>query len=153
MPRWTIEARLRQAERIRALCPWTRSTGPRTEEGKGRSARNAWKGGHRATAAAYAKVLRNFESTTRRLFSSFCRKRTSPAPNRKSERRPTSEPGLFSSFCQNGVLPPTQPSISPLRPEDWDLPPEPDLEKLSPEALIEMAESLLGGGLLSSFSL
>ena len=74
MSRWTKEARQQQAERMRALCPWTKSMGPKTEEGKARSARNAWKGGVRADAAAYAKILRGIAGTTRRLFSSFRQK-------------------------------------------------------------------------------
>ena len=40
MSRWTKEARQQQAEWIRALCPWRKSTGPRTEEGKTQSARD-----------------------------------------------------------------------------------------------------------------
>lgn len=42
---WTPERRARQAELIRQWRPWERSTGPRTAEGKARSARNADKGG------------------------------------------------------------------------------------------------------------
>ena len=41
--RWTPELRARQAESIRAWQPWTRSTGPRTPEGKAVSAANARK--------------------------------------------------------------------------------------------------------------
>ena len=94
MPRWTEEARQQQAERIRALCPWTKSTGPRTEEGKARSARNAWKGGVRADAAAYAKILRGIAATTRRLFSSF-RQKHAFSPSTISQP-PSTRP--FSSF-------------------------------------------------------
>lgn len=43
---WTPERRARQAELIRTWQPWTRSTGPRTPEGKAKASRNAWKGGH-----------------------------------------------------------------------------------------------------------
>ena len=43
---WPPERRARQAELIRAWQPWTRSTGPRTLEGKAKASRNAWKGGH-----------------------------------------------------------------------------------------------------------
>lgn len=46
MSGWTPERRARQAEQIRAWQPWTRSTGPRTAEGKARASRNAWKGGY-----------------------------------------------------------------------------------------------------------
>lgn len=38
---WTAERKLRQAELIRRWAPWERSTGPKSEEGKARSARNA----------------------------------------------------------------------------------------------------------------
>ena len=43
---WTTERRARQAELIQAWRPWERSTGPRTDEGKARTARNGFKGGH-----------------------------------------------------------------------------------------------------------
>lgn len=43
---WTPERRARQAELIRTWQPWTRSTGPRTAEGKATTSRNAWKGGY-----------------------------------------------------------------------------------------------------------
>ncbi len=75
MPRWTTEARLKQAQRIRALCPWKHATGPRSEEGKARSARNAWKGGVRATVARFSRILRETAAITRKVFSSFRRKR------------------------------------------------------------------------------
>lgn len=38
--RWTVESRARQAALIRTWRPWTRSTGPRSAEGKAISARN-----------------------------------------------------------------------------------------------------------------
>lgn len=41
---WTPERRAKQAEAIRRWQPWNRSTGPRTDEGKARSSRNADKG-------------------------------------------------------------------------------------------------------------
>jgi hypothetical protein len=45
---WTEEDRKRQSELMHRLKPWTRSTGPRTEDGKRRSARNAFKHGFRS---------------------------------------------------------------------------------------------------------
>lgn len=42
---WTAERRKKQAERIQQWQPWKYSTGARTQEGKARSARNAYKGG------------------------------------------------------------------------------------------------------------
>jgi hypothetical protein len=41
---WTEERRARQAEIIRQTKPWEKSTGPRTEEGKAISSRNAYDG-------------------------------------------------------------------------------------------------------------
>jgi hypothetical protein len=38
---WTPERRARQREIIRSTKPWTRSTGPRTPEGKAKSSKNA----------------------------------------------------------------------------------------------------------------
>ena len=43
---WTPERRARQAELIRTWRPWEQSTGPTTAEGKRRTARNGFKGGH-----------------------------------------------------------------------------------------------------------
>jgi len=42
MPRWTPEARQRQAELIHTWKPWRASTGPRTEAGKAASRQNAY---------------------------------------------------------------------------------------------------------------
>lgn len=44
---WTPERRARQAELIRQWQPWANATGAKTAEGKARSSRNAYKGGHR----------------------------------------------------------------------------------------------------------
>ena len=41
---WSKERRAKQAEAIRRWQPWNKSTGPRTEQGKAKSARNADKG-------------------------------------------------------------------------------------------------------------
>ena len=68
MPRWTEQAKLRQAELIRGWKPWTRSTGAKTPEGKAISSQNARRGAERRQrelvqaeielAAAIAKVAR-----------------------------------------------------------------------------------------------
>lgn len=43
---WTPEQRARQAEIIRQWQPWAMSTGPTTDEGKAKVARNAYSGGY-----------------------------------------------------------------------------------------------------------
>ncbi len=55
MPRWSAEARKKQAMRIRQQQPWKHSTGPKSAAGKARSAMNAYKHGH---FSAPAKQLR-----------------------------------------------------------------------------------------------
>ena len=54
---WTPERRARQAALIRSWRPWEKSTGPRSAEGKARTARNGFKGGHRETLRELARVL------------------------------------------------------------------------------------------------
>ena len=73
MPRWTAESRLKQAEKIRNWSPWSKSTGPRTADGRARSSRNAFKGGIRAQIATFAGVMREIETANREVISSFCR--------------------------------------------------------------------------------
>ena len=43
---WTPERRKRQSEAIRRWKPWSKSTGPKSPEGKAAVSGNAWKGGH-----------------------------------------------------------------------------------------------------------
>jgi hypothetical protein len=59
MPRWTSEARARQAAIARERKPWTRSTGPKTVAGKALSRWNAHKHGlHSAPAIKLRRLLR-----------------------------------------------------------------------------------------------
>jgi len=50
---WSDERRAKQAEAIRRWQPWRQATGPKTAEGKAKSARNADKG----IAALEARML------------------------------------------------------------------------------------------------
>ena len=43
---WTPERRARQASLISTWKPWAQSTGPRTPDGKRKTSRNAYRGGH-----------------------------------------------------------------------------------------------------------
>ncbi|RTD84029.1 hypothetical protein EJO68_33370 [Variovorax atrisoli] len=42
---WTPERRAKQREAIQRWKPWEKSTGPKTAEGKAKTARNGYKGG------------------------------------------------------------------------------------------------------------
>ena len=55
---WTPERRARQAEAIRRWKPWERSTGPKTEEGKARSAMRGDKGGNHPLLRELGRILR-----------------------------------------------------------------------------------------------
>lgn len=58
---WTNARRARQAKLIQRWRPWERSTGPRTNRGKARAARNALKHGERSAAAiAFTRQLRRY---------------------------------------------------------------------------------------------
>ena len=55
---WTLERRKRQAELIQTWRPWERSTGPRTSEGKRRSAMRGYKGAERPLLRALSRALK-----------------------------------------------------------------------------------------------
>jgi hypothetical protein len=50
MRHWTSAERERQGQLIQSWRPWAKSTGPRTNDGKDRSSRNAFKHGMRSAA-------------------------------------------------------------------------------------------------------
>ena len=68
---WTLERRNRQAELIRQWKPWVKSTGPKSQEGKQRVARNAWRGGYRQQLRALTKTV-NAEIRKARELVSNC---------------------------------------------------------------------------------
>lgn len=55
---WTPERRQRASEQIRQWRPWEHSTGPKTESGKARVARNSYKGGTRPQLREIGRLLR-----------------------------------------------------------------------------------------------
>jgi hypothetical protein len=64
---WTEERRQRQSEAIQRWKPWEKSTGPKTIEGKQRSALNPYKGGER-------RELRELNRTLNACWKSLTRK-------------------------------------------------------------------------------
>ena len=54
---WSLERRARQSALIRTWKPWEQSTGPRSDEGKARTARNSFKGGHRLELRSLVKTM------------------------------------------------------------------------------------------------
>lgn len=67
---WTLERRQRQREAIQQWKPWSKSTGPRSPEGKQRVRRNAWTGGHRAQLRDLSKLVNAEIRASRDLVSS-----------------------------------------------------------------------------------
>ena len=100
MPRWTPEARRIQGEIARRRRSWTRSTGPRTPEGKARSSRNAWKGGVRREAREWGRLIRSIELTNREVDRTVRARlgRPVPAAPRLRISRPRRCPELLNGF-------------------------------------------------------
>lgn len=64
---WTLERRARQSALIRHWRPWEKATGPKSEEGKRRSAMRGYKGGNRQVMRDLAKALREAKGVTNRF--------------------------------------------------------------------------------------
>jgi hypothetical protein len=64
---WTSERRARQSAAIQQWRPWEHSTGPKSEEGKARVSRNAYKGGTRAILRDLARLLRRQAEALKRI--------------------------------------------------------------------------------------
>jgi hypothetical protein len=63
----TLEHRARQSTAIQQWRPWEHSTGPKSEEGKARVSRNAYKGGTRAMLRQLARLLRGQAESLKRI--------------------------------------------------------------------------------------
>ena len=55
---WNSERQARQAAMIQRWKPWERATGPKTQKGKARVSRNAFKGGWREQFRELRRILR-----------------------------------------------------------------------------------------------
>ena len=64
---WTPERRAQQSAAIRQWRPWERSTGPKTPEGKARSAMRGFKGGTREMLRELARILREQAEALKRI--------------------------------------------------------------------------------------
>jgi hypothetical protein len=64
---WTPEQRAQQSAKIKQWQPWTKSTGAKTQEGKAKSSRNAFKGGTRALLREMSKLLREQKDYLKRI--------------------------------------------------------------------------------------
>lgn len=64
---WSLERRARQSALIRQWRPWEKATGPKSEEGKRRSAMRGFKGGDRQAMRDLAKALREAKGVTNRF--------------------------------------------------------------------------------------
>jgi len=109
---WTPERRARQAALIRRWAPWRRSTGPKTEAGKARCAKNALRHGGRSRARILElqrirRILRKVDENIRavrlfiRLRDARPRIKYKPQYAHLSSRLPWREPGTRAMLLAN----------------------------------------------------
>lgn len=67
MKGWSAARRARQAKLIKRWKPWEKSTGPKSEEGKRRSAMRGFKGGTREMLRELARLLREQAEALKRI--------------------------------------------------------------------------------------
>lgn len=96
---WSPERRARQAELIRRSQPWRHSTGPRTEAGKARCAKNALRHGGRSRARILElqrirRIFRKVDENIRAV-RLVIRLRDNPRPRIEYKRRYRSRKGRF----------------------------------------------------------
>lgn len=114
MRHWTPEERARQSAAIRKWKPWANSTGPRTSQGKARSALNATKHGFRSRAG----IAFNYLLTRHRAFLRAVKTRIrverlqkkKNTPNellRQNREKPTNFPDLADKawYISGNIIP------------------------------------------------
>lgn len=110
---WSPERRKKHAEMMHLKKPWTKSTGPRTAEGKAKSAQNAYKHGRRSTAARHRaegfRHLQSFLKHQRHLHTLAERRLRALRKMKKSPNELLNDPTLtyLNGLIRNGaaVLP------------------------------------------------
>jgi hypothetical protein len=92
MPRWTPEARRKQAEIQKTRQSWRHSTGPKTREGKARASMNAWKHGMRSAPARRLRtILRRQSHFLKQVNAYLYVARRSLSPSLRGVRRSEAE--------------------------------------------------------------
>ena len=64
---WTSERRARQSALIHTWRPWEKAAGPKSDDGKARVSRNAYKNGTRARLRELARLLREQAEALKRI--------------------------------------------------------------------------------------
>lgn len=83
---WTEEARAAQSALMKRLKPWTKSTGPRTLEGKAKAAKNSYKTGlHCKTMKKVRKYFRDCREFIKFLKTEYYK---SPAYHARKDGNP-----------------------------------------------------------------
>ncbi|HNQ92166.1 MAG TPA: hypothetical protein PKI93_04470 [Alphaproteobacteria bacterium] len=97
---WTEEQKQKQREAIRVWSPWKHSTGPRTAQGKTRSALNATKHGFRSRAGIeFFTLLTRHSAFLRAVETRIRMERLAKNKNTPNEllRHPPQKPAFFCS--------------------------------------------------------
>ena len=116
MPRWTPEARKKQADQTRRAKPWLHSTGPRTAAGKAKVAGNSLRHGARSAAMRRLRAaLRRQREFRNRAVAYLAYRKACPNPRPdKSIAYPDVRQFLDEQTGQNAPPRPSPPSVFPV---------------------------------------